>query len=220
MYLKIFPVFSVILYLRNSWHDYCWNLVMSFRLILEREADGIHCKSRGEITMKRTFLHDCVAVLFSTLILWLVLTFVMVKACFLLSGNAGKIAVLAVGLAVCAFATGASIAVVCHLKKNRSDLYKEEPPCNDDEEFHDVDAPAKEHNTMFEIFDSLFLMLLCFLTLFLAMRLGVNTEGILNYSVNRRTLIITCLGLISVLTLIITKSDKSLKKIIKEVYKK
>jgi hypothetical protein len=69
-----------------------------------------------------------------------------------------------------------------------------------------------------EIFDSLFIMMLCFATLLSAMLLKNNCVSGLDYTIYIKTLSITLLGFGIYLTYMLNRSDKGLKAMIKHVY--
>lgn len=70
-----------------------------------------------------------------------------------------------------------------------------------------------------EIFDSLFIMIICFATLLTAMLLKGKSVGIAGYVVDIPSLALTVVGLILYLVFILRKSDKELQTIITERYK-
>ena len=72
---------------------------------------------------------------------------------------------------------------------------------------------------LLEIFDALFIMLLCFATLFSAMLLkGDSLQG-MQYSINANTLGITLIGLCAYFAFVLSQSDKGLKALIDRIYK-
>ncbi len=69
-----------------------------------------------------------------------------------------------------------------------------------------------------EIFDSLFIMIICFATLLSAMLLKGKTVGIVGYAVDIPTLAIAGAGLAIYLVFILKKSDKELRAILADRY--
>lgn len=75
----------------------------------------------------------------------------------------------------------------------------------------------KKSKMLVEIFDSMFIMLLCFGTLLTAMLMqGESSE--LRYVVNFKTLAITVLGLIVYLVFVLSQSEKGLKSMVNHIY--
>ena len=70
-----------------------------------------------------------------------------------------------------------------------------------------------------EIFDSVFIMIICFATLLSAMLLKGKTVGVAGYVVDIPTLAIAVAGLVIYLMFILKKSDKELKDIMAERYR-
>ncbi|KNZ42200.1 hypothetical protein [Acetobacterium bakii] len=77
---------------------------------------------------------------------------------------------------------------------------------------------TKEKKLALEIFDSLFIMLLCFATLLSAMLLKNNSGAGLDYTIHVKTLITTFLGLAIYLLYMLNRSDKGLKTMINYIY--
>lgn len=76
---------------------------------------------------------------------------------------------------------------------------------------------GKKSKMIVEIFDSMFIMILCFATLLTAMLMqGEGSE--LKYVINFKTLIITVIGLVSYLTFVLINSEKGLKSMVKYIY--
>lgn len=76
----------------------------------------------------------------------------------------------------------------------------------------------KKTNIIVGIFDSMFIMILCFATLLSAMLVQNNSVSGLNYIINFKTLIITFLGLVIYLTFMLSQSQKGLKSMINHIY--
>lgn len=77
----------------------------------------------------------------------------------------------------------------------------------------------KKSGLLQEIFDSLFIMIICFATLLTAMLLKGKTVGVAGYVVDIPTLAIAVAGLVIYLMFILKKSDKELKDIMAERYR-
>lgn len=72
---------------------------------------------------------------------------------------------------------------------------------------------------LLEIFDALFIMLLCFATLFSAMLMKGDSLHGMRYSINALTLGITLIGLSIYFAFVLSQSDKGLKALIHRIYK-
>lgn len=77
----------------------------------------------------------------------------------------------------------------------------------------------KKKKLLSEIFDSFFIMIICFATLLTAMLLKGNVMNEAVYRVDGLTLGILILSLIIYLSFILHQSDKELRKIMSERYK-
>ena len=75
----------------------------------------------------------------------------------------------------------------------------------------------KKTKLIVEVFDSMFIMILCFVTLLSAMLMQGNA-GVLTYLIDFKTLLITIGGLVIYLTFVLRQSDKGLKKMIEHNY--
>lgn len=76
----------------------------------------------------------------------------------------------------------------------------------------------KKDSYLFQIFDTLFILILCFGTLFTAMMLQKGDVEGLKYVINFKTLIITFVVLLLYLTYIIPISNKQLGRLVDLVY--
>ncbi len=76
----------------------------------------------------------------------------------------------------------------------------------------------KKNNIILEIFDSMFIMILCFATLLSAM-LMQSEDAKISYIINYKTLFITFIGLAVYLTFMLSQSQKGLNSMIKHIYK-
>lgn len=76
----------------------------------------------------------------------------------------------------------------------------------------------RKNSILFEIFDALFIMIICFTTLLTAMLLKGNTIGVSKYTIHITTLSITLLGLGVYLSFVLNKSEKELKLMIGQLY--
>jgi hypothetical protein len=76
----------------------------------------------------------------------------------------------------------------------------------------------KKSNLFLEIFDALFIMIICFATLLTAMLMKGSTAGTSFYIVHITTLTVTVLGLAVYLFFVLRRSDKELKNIVSEIY--
>lgn len=76
----------------------------------------------------------------------------------------------------------------------------------------------KVNSRVLIVFDTLFIMILCFATLLSAMILKGGVISEMKYSVNWFTLAITLVGLGIYLCFVLPQSNKELKLMIKEIY--
>lgn len=76
----------------------------------------------------------------------------------------------------------------------------------------------KKNNIILEIFDSMFIMILCFATLLSAMLLQ-NKDVKMSYIINFKTLLITFIGLAVYMAFMLNQSQKGLKSMIEHIYK-
>jgi len=76
-------------------------------------------------------------------------------------------------------------------------------------------------NSMFlAVFDTVFIMILCFATLLSAMLMKGKSDGLMDYSINWITLGVTFSALVAYMIFIISQSEKGLKDMINHVYGK
>jgi len=78
---------------------------------------------------------------------------------------------------------------------------------------------AKKTNGMLmNVFDTLFIMILCFGTLLTAMLMKEKSTGVMDYTIDLKTFALTIGGLILYMSFIIIQSEKSLKSMINCIY--
>jgi uncharacterized membrane protein YozB (DUF420 family) len=78
----------------------------------------------------------------------------------------------------------------------------------------------KKNNIFVEIFDTFFILIICFATLLSAMVMKGTTSGEINYSLNITTFIITISFIILYLSFMLFQSEKGLKETIRKRYDK
>ncbi len=76
----------------------------------------------------------------------------------------------------------------------------------------------KKTSIIVEIFDSMFIMILCFATLFVALLMQKNDNNILSYTIDLKTLAITTFGLVFYLILLLSQSEKGLKSMVNHIH--
>ncbi len=76
----------------------------------------------------------------------------------------------------------------------------------------------KTTNILVELFDAMFIMILCFGTLLSAMLMKGNTMAGMTYHINFITFGVMVLSLLIYLSLMVIHSEKGLKKMIKILY--
>lgn len=79
---------------------------------------------------------------------------------------------------------------------------------------------GKKRKLLIEIFDTFFILIICFATLLSAMIMKNNSEIGINYSVNSTEFIITIASILLYLSFIIFQSDRGLKETIRKSYDK
>lgn len=77
---------------------------------------------------------------------------------------------------------------------------------------------VKRNKMLMNIFDTLFIMILCFGTLLTAMLMKEKSTGVMDYSINIKTFALTIGGLLLYMSFIIIQSEKSLKSMINHIY--
>ena len=77
---------------------------------------------------------------------------------------------------------------------------------------------GKTSNMLMNIFDTLFIMILCFGTLLTAMLMKEKSTGVMDYTINIKTFALTIGGLVLYMSFIIIQSEKSLKSMIDHIY--
>jgi mannose/fructose/N-acetylgalactosamine-specific phosphotransferase system component IID len=80
------------------------------------------------------------------------------------------------------------------------------------------DEKNKKSNLFQEIFDALFIMIICFATLLTAMLMKGRTVGTSVYIVHITTLAVTVFGLGVYLYFVLRRSEKELKGIVSDLY--
>lgn len=71
---------------------------------------------------------------------------------------------------------------------------------------------------MIEIVDSMFIMILCFTTLFTAMLMKSRSAFLLDYNINYETLFITMAGFMVCISFIIKHSERGLGDMLEKIY--
>lgn len=76
-----------------------------------------------ENQVNKKCLKDCVTIIFVLIIMWTVLATVMFNIRHIVESNTFRTAITITGILVGGFATSSSLAVINHLRKNKSHLY-------------------------------------------------------------------------------------------------
>lgn len=79
-----------------------------------------------ENKIKKMYRQDCSVIFLFMIVMWVILTYVMIQINSIVSNHSVKSLILFIGITVGFFATAALIAVLTHLRKNRTQLYTEE----------------------------------------------------------------------------------------------
>lgn len=75
-----------------------------------------------------------------------------------------------------------------------------------------------KNSLLLNVFDTLFIMILCFATLLSAMLLKGKSNGVMDYSIDWITFGVTLSALVIYMAFIITQSEKGLKTMINHIY--
>lgn len=78
----------------------------------------------------------------------------------------------------------------------------------------------KKGNILTEIFDTFFILIICFGTLFSAMMIKGDAQSSMKYILNYTTFFVTITGLLLYLFFVFQQSDKGLKDMIEKLYGK
>ena len=79
-----------------------------------------------EKDIKKRYLQDCFVTFTCVAILWLIQIYVVITVAGIVPDPAVKAVISFAGIAAAVIATTSSAAVVIHLKKNKTKIYKEE----------------------------------------------------------------------------------------------
>jgi hypothetical protein len=137
------------------------------------------------------------------------------------------------GIALVAFSTSAMIAVYIHLKKNGNALYNEEVNgCADETQSSQSDRMLHKNerrttkNAIVEVFDVVFIMVLCFGTLLTSMLLqgkviiGSGETGNFDYNFSIPLFLLTLATFFAFLLYVLPRSNTELRSMIDRMYKK
>ena len=160
-----------------------------------------------EKNIKKKYIQDCVVTIASAAILWLIQIYVVITIAGVVSDPATKAVISIVGIAAAVIATTSAAAVIIHLKKNKMKIYTEE---------HEVNA--NKTNIFMMVFDTFFILVLCFATLLTAMLMKGDSMGGLNYHVNFLTFGIMVIALLIYMFLLLINSEKGLRSMIETIY--
>ena len=157
--------------------------------------------------IKKKYIQDCIVTLASAAILWLIQIYVVITVAGIVPDPAAKAVIIFVGIAAAVIATTSAAAVVIHLKKNKAKIYTEEQEVN-----------ANQTNIFMMVFDTFFILVLCFATLLTAMLMKGDSAGGLNYHVNYLTFGIMVIALLIYMLLLLINSEKGLRSMIETIY--
>ena len=79
-----------------------------------------------ESKIKKMYLGDSLAIILAMLTLWLFLIYIIPEVLGIAPQHMMKMTIAIVGVALGAFASSSSLAVLVHLKKNQKELYAQE----------------------------------------------------------------------------------------------
>ncbi len=160
-----------------------------------------------EKKINKKYIQDCIVTLVSTAILWLIQIYVVITIVGIVPDPAAKTVIGFVGIAAAVIASTSAAAVIIHLKKNNAKIYTEER-----------EATENQSNLFMMVFDTFFILLLCFATLLTAMLMKGDSMGGLNYHVNYLTFGIMVIALLIYIFLLLVNSEKGLRSMIETIY--
>lgn len=160
-----------------------------------------------EKNIRKKYIQDCIVTIASAAFLWLIQMYVVIAIAGTVSDPAVKAVISFVGIAAAVIATTSAAAVIIHLKKNKARIYAEE---------HEV--AANQTNKFMMVFDTFFILVLCFATLLTAMLMKGDSIGGLNYHVNYLTFGIMVIALLIYIFLLVINSEKGLRSMIETIY--
>jgi hypothetical protein len=160
-----------------------------------------------EKKINKKYIQDCIVTLAGVAILWLIQIYVVIMIARIIPDPAAKTVISVVGIAAAVIATTSAAAVIIHLKKNNAKIYTEE-----------LEVTEKQTNIFMMVFDTFFILVLCFATLLTAMLMKGDSMGGLNYHVNYLTFGIMVIALLIYIFLLLINSEKGLRNMIETIY--
>lgn len=181
-------------------------------------------------TTKRMLLRDVLIVLGFGVFLWITMCFIMLAILHAVGASHTKNILIAIGIITLIFATLSLVALILHLRKHSTEMYAEElGSAAVDVEQHagdtvPVELPLEQptqasHGTFVKVFDILFIMVLCFATLFATMLLRGKTSEKDLYILEIRSALATLGGFTLYFLYILRHSHKELKLMVEEMYR-
>lgn len=185
-----------------------------------------------ENTIKKMLKRDISVVLGFLVFLWVTMCFIMLSILTAVGSSQAKNTIIAIGVVSLLLATVSLVMLVLHLRKNREEIYAEEIRNSkvDSEEFSPdafveetvhAEVATKKHScsSFVKIFDIMFIMVLCFVTLLAAMLLrGKTVSGASIYSFGITSALVTLVGFTVYFVNVLKNSNKELKLMIDELY--
>lgn len=160
-----------------------------------------------EKKINKKYIQDCIVTLAGAAILWLIQIYVVITIAGIIPDPAAKAVISFVGIAAAVIATTSAVAVIIHLKKNNAKIYAEE-----------LKVTENQTNIFMMVFDTFFILVLCFATLLTAMLMKGDSMGGLNYHVNYLTFGVMLIALLIYIFLLLINSEKGLRNMIETIY--
>lgn len=160
-----------------------------------------------ERKIKKKYLQDCIVTLAGVAILWLIQIYVVIVIAGIVPNPVAKAAITFAGITAAVIATTSAAAVIVHLKKNKAKIYTEE-----------LKVAENQSNIFMMVFDTFFILVLCFATLLTAMLMKGDSMGGLNYHVNYLTFGVMVIALLIYIFLLLINSEKGLRSMIETIY--
>jgi len=180
-------------------------------------------------TTRDKLRRDVLIVLGFVLFLWVTMCFLMFSVLTAVGPSRAKTTIIVIGVAVLLFATLSLVALIVHLRRHRDEMYAEElrhaqtalePVAEEAVSQAMPPQPAQaSHSPFVKVFDIVFIMVLCFVTLLATMLLRgqtVNDKAI--YAVGIPSALLTVVGFTVYFIYILRHSHRELKNMIDEMY--
>jgi len=182
--------------------------------------------------IRKMLARDVTIIIGFALFLWVTMCFIMLRILEAVGYSHTRSIIIGIGVVTLFFASLSLAVLIAHLRKNRQEVYTEEilhssPVLDEAEESLpgeqdppvSVHAPKAESGVFVKVFDIMFVMALCFVTLLATMLMRgktVNNADI--YAVEIVSALVTVIGFTVYFVSVLASSDKELKLMVDELY--